>query len=242
MNAHATPLHTMAVPKRGRRQSARPRSQRSIARERMVEAALEQFAAQGYDRASLSDIAKPLGVTAPLLLYHFDSKEKLWMQSIDLLFKRLDTVLEAAIDDGRSRDPHAAAELLVRRLVYFFAAEPSFCRVLAHESTTPSARLDWLADRHLTHVFGQIEEVLERAVATGSLKPAPPAQTLLMILGAASKFLESQALIEAVYGQKALERDGIDDYTERVVDLCFHGLVAEGSFGDRASALRAASA
>jgi AcrR family transcriptional regulator len=44
-------------------------------RERILDAALDLFLAQGYDGTSLRQIAEQLGVTKAALYYHFESKE-----------------------------------------------------------------------------------------------------------------------------------------------------------------------
>lgn len=48
---------------------------RTDTRQRIHEVALEVFSEQGYDRATLREIAEPLGITRPALYYHFKSKE-----------------------------------------------------------------------------------------------------------------------------------------------------------------------
>jgi AcrR family transcriptional regulator len=46
-------------------------------RERIVEAALDLFAAKGFDRTSTKEIARAAGVAEGLIFHHFDSKESL---------------------------------------------------------------------------------------------------------------------------------------------------------------------
>ena len=48
-------------------------------RERILDAALDLFVAQGYDGTSLRQIAEQLGVTKAALYYHFESKEDILM-------------------------------------------------------------------------------------------------------------------------------------------------------------------
>ncbi len=48
-------------------------------RERILDAALDLFLAQGYDGTSLRQIAEQLGVTKAALYYHFESKEDILM-------------------------------------------------------------------------------------------------------------------------------------------------------------------
>jgi AcrR family transcriptional regulator len=74
MTTHRTPSPTPA---------ARPIDERSVAfedltaRARIREAALEHFARDGYDRATIRAIAKTAGVSPGLLRHHYGSKEGL---------------------------------------------------------------------------------------------------------------------------------------------------------------------
>ncbi len=206
-----------------------------VTREQMLETTLEVLAQRGFEEASLAAIARKLGVTAPLLIYHFASKDNLWREAIELAFHRLATVVEAAVDDGSALPGETALRTLVRRLVYYFAQHPELHRIITHEATCPGPRLDWLAERHLKPVYGQIESVLRRGAEEGGLKSAPADYALFTLLGAVSNYLASQALVTALYGRAVLDRDRLDDYANWVVELCFHGLAASPTNRSRAS-------
>ncbi|MCX3063660.1 ScbR family autoregulator-binding transcription factor [Streptomyces beihaiensis] len=68
------------------------RSQRTM--ERLVAAAAQEFAAQGFARASLADVSRRAGVTKGALFFHFSTKDELaeavQMRAQDLL----DTAIE----------------------------------------------------------------------------------------------------------------------------------------------------
>jgi AcrR family transcriptional regulator len=51
----------------------------------IVETAYKMFAENGFDKTSLSMIAKEVGISKPAIYYYFDSKEKL----IDFLFEEI---------------------------------------------------------------------------------------------------------------------------------------------------------
>lgn len=53
-------------------------------RERALAAALELFGRKGYDGVSMADIAQAVGVRAPSLYKHFESKEALWAALIPI--------------------------------------------------------------------------------------------------------------------------------------------------------------
>ena len=51
-----------------------------VTRERILDAALELFTEQGYDKTSLREIAQRLGVTKAALYYHFERKQDILLE------------------------------------------------------------------------------------------------------------------------------------------------------------------
>src|SRR4030095_1021772 len=91
-------------------------------RNQILEAALTEFAEKGFQEASLAAIARRLGVTAPLVLYHFGSKANLWREALEVFCASFASVVDRAVKDGNSLDGREALRLIVRRIVHFFAA------------------------------------------------------------------------------------------------------------------------
>jgi len=57
-------------------------------RSRLLHAATDAFAEQGFDGTSLRTIADGAGVSFQLIAYYFGSKEELWVATVDYLFER----------------------------------------------------------------------------------------------------------------------------------------------------------
>ncbi len=53
------------------------------ARDRILECARELFFSRSFSRVALKDIAEAAGVSAPLIIKHFQSKENLFAQTLD---------------------------------------------------------------------------------------------------------------------------------------------------------------
>lgn len=83
--------------------------------ERILNAAFEHFADNGFEKASMNDIAKVVGISKPALYHHFDSKdsllETLYEQLIELIqadfVQQIDTLpqegfVQALVDMGLS--------------------------------------------------------------------------------------------------------------------------------------------
>ena len=71
-------------------------------RARIVEAALEVFAAEGFAKASTRRIAAQAGVNPPALQYYFDSKEGLHRACADVIIAHCSAVLDPALEAGRA--------------------------------------------------------------------------------------------------------------------------------------------
>lgn len=69
------------------------RSERTL--ERLVMSAAEQFAAQGFVRATLADVSTAAGVTKGALFFHFSTKDDL----ADAVQARSQDVLETVVED-----------------------------------------------------------------------------------------------------------------------------------------------
>jgi AcrR family transcriptional regulator len=122
-----------------------------LRRERILEAATQVFAEQGYDRASFGAIAELAGVTRPVVYDHFNSKEQLHLL---LLERERDRILEHVAGELTADGP--PEERVARALDAFFAyveAHPYAWRMLfretAGDSETATAQRRIQAEAHL---------------------------------------------------------------------------------------------
>src|SRR5512143_1362524 len=97
------------MPERRVGASSRRRRDAAATREAILEAATRHFAARGYDRAGVREIAADVGVNAALVNRYFGSKEGLFAE-----------VIERALDMGHLIRGHRGdlADHLARILVY----------------------------------------------------------------------------------------------------------------------------
>ncbi|MER5218146.1 ScbR family autoregulator-binding transcription factor [Streptomyces sp. NPDC002838] len=75
------------------------RSERTM--ERLVLAAAEQFAAQGFTRASLAEVSRSAGVTKGALFFHFSTKDDL----ANAVLARGQDILETTVEELRDLEP-----------------------------------------------------------------------------------------------------------------------------------------
>ena len=179
------------APKRERARRAQRRrrpQQRSLdTRERLVDAALEVFAARGFDGATTRAIALRAGVALAALPYHFETKEALWRAAAERIFGLLHAHFEArAGAAGAELAPEARLREWLSEFVRFAARHPELHRFMLQEGTGASPRLAWLVEKHVRPHFDVLRDVLARAQRQGIAPKGRPEHLFYAVIGAAS--------------------------------------------------------
>ena len=65
----------------------------------IIDTAEQLFGQFGYLGVSMMDIASSLGITKAALYYHFDSKEKIYLEVLDSAFKEFSETIQKVIGD-----------------------------------------------------------------------------------------------------------------------------------------------
>jgi AcrR family transcriptional regulator len=76
--------------------SERITAKRAALRHRIIEVAVEAFAARGFDATTTNDIADTLQMTGPSLYYYFRTKEELLFACMEYILERLHADVAAA--------------------------------------------------------------------------------------------------------------------------------------------------
>jgi TetR/AcrR family transcriptional regulator len=161
----------------------RPQQRSLETREKLVDAALEVFAARGFDGATTRTIAERAGVALAALPYHFETKEALWRAAAERIFGLLRQHFAASPSDAASGE-----ELrdMLREFVRFAAHHPELHRFMLQEGTGASARLAWLVEKHVRPHFELLRGVLARAQRQGLAPKGRPEHLFYALIGAAS--------------------------------------------------------
>ena len=126
----------------------RLRRTRTDIRQALLESALAEFGAKGFDGASTRAIASRVRAHQPQINYHFESKTALWTAAVNYLFgllgEALGRVLPANLTEVDAPQLAAAFADAIRRFVRFAAEHPELNQIMVHEGTAASDRLTWM--------------------------------------------------------------------------------------------------
>lgn len=156
------------------------RELREKSRERILAAALEVFAAKGYEAASISDVTQRAEVSRGLVTYYFPTKQQLAAELLDRWLDGIGAILAlqgsadeklAGIIDGTLMA--AATTLPIQRLAISLMMQPTTHDVFAAVESAKSARVVEIEDA-IRSIFVErgaadpaVEEMLLRATLEG---------------------------------------------------------------------------
>lgn len=186
----------------------------------LLEAALVEFAAHGFEGASTRAIAERAGAHQPQINYHFASKEQLWHAAVDHLFGLLTAELGSGAPSGSpGQDPIDAFADAIRRFVRFSAARPELHRIMNLESTADSARLAWIVQRHVQPRFDALELAWRELRATGQGADLTALEVWQLLIGFGALPYANAPLLVHLTPFDPADADVVEAHASRLVSL-----------------------
>ncbi|MEA2278212.1 MAG: hypothetical protein QOC78_3172 [Solirubrobacteraceae bacterium] len=192
----------------GAGREATPRQDAILAR------AAELFAARGYRRTSLAELAEAAGIAKPTIFHHFRSKQEilyeLYARTMDLALTRMRAAMRP------NEDPARSLHRMVREHALLILENRDLFKILFDEESELSAEqlaaIKELQRRYIKLIAGQ----LERLRADGRLRTEAPQIAVQGVIGMASW----------VYRWYEPERERTPEQIARILaDLALDGLI-----------------
>ncbi len=161
----------------------RHQHQSTLTRERLLDAALLEFSANGFEGASTRSIAKRAGCHQPQINYHFASKEALWEATMTRLF--LEMAAEFALIDSIG-DPVAKFETTLRTFVHYAARRPELNRIMVAEAMSQTPRLKWIVENFSRDAYERVLNMWQEVRASGAGAEIDERLVYHLFIGAAS--------------------------------------------------------
>jgi AcrR family transcriptional regulator len=206
----------------------RTRRARADIREELLESALVEFGAKGFDGASTRAIAQRVEAHQPQINYHFESKEALWEASVDYLFGLLGEAIDGTLSDDLAEagvsDLAAAFAEGIRRFVRFAAEHPELNQIMVHEGTAASDRLAWITETHIKPYFEGIGFAWRMLRDAGQVAPIDSDVLYYLLVGAVSQPYVTASEVRLLAGRDPRDPEWIDAHAEALVSILLPGL------------------
>ncbi|MBE0407865.1 TetR/AcrR family transcriptional regulator, partial [Psychrobacter sp. FME6] len=172
----------------------RAEQERSLqTKNKILSAALSEFASTGFDGVSTRAIAKKAEVNHTLISHHFGSKEALWKATAKLCFE----IYSEHNFEKRRNMQDAEAPTLIRVLlkeirvllkdfINFCANYPDIHHFLIQANQGDSERLNWFVENYLRTICDEELDVIRRAQKLGLAPQGDSMHIRYLLLGAAT--------------------------------------------------------
>jgi TetR/AcrR family transcriptional regulator len=209
---------------------ARPVSRESSrkTREMILDGALAEFSAKGFDGARIDEIALRAGVNKNLLYHHYGSKDGLFTA---LLERTYDTIRRRQKDlQLRGMDPVEGMRKLVIFTGRIWVQFPQFLRLLQSENLNGGrhVRASAQIQRMYDPLLETINELLERGTRAGIFrKNVDPIDLYISISALTAHYITNHHTFEALFGQRLLGPARIKQRLEHAADMVERYLLTE---------------
>ncbi|MDZ4374373.1 MAG: TetR family transcriptional regulator [Phenylobacterium sp.] len=191
----------------------------------MIEATRAEMTATGSADVSLQAIARRAGVTAPLVTYHFKTKEALFLELARRDMEPAIRNLERLVLSDAS--PEEKLRLHIVGIISNYAQRPylnSLLNLLLADASSKTSRQ--IAGRMAAPLTDALARILEQGAEAGVFRRVDPVMTYLMIVGACQYAFSSKLTVTSV-APRLREPDAIAAYARATAQMFIRGLSAD---------------
>lgn len=193
------------------------------ARERILAAAAEVFAAIGFAGARVDDIAARAGVNKAMLYYHVGDKDKLYATVLTETVDRVPPILRGAIAEADT--PAEKLQCVLDTLASLPKSNPHFVPIMLREIASGGATLPDEMLVRMAAVFRVVAEVLAEGVKKKAFRKTDPLLTHVTLIGSMLFLVASQPIRERIAKVAGLESNQkLEDLARHTGDLILKGL------------------
>lgn len=200
-------------------------------RANIVQAAVAEFAGQGYQRASVNNIARELGIAKGSLYQYFDNKESLFLYVFDRFTEKVKQHVREAVAGLEGRDFFATARQVLLAAIDFIDTHPEYFQVylkVLFEQDVPR-RQELVARVRLFSLefFGPL---CENARRQGQLRSDISCRQVVFLLDATmERFLQgyAQPCLDGVLGLGVMPGRRLHEEIDTIIRVLQNGLQPE---------------
>jgi TetR/AcrR family transcriptional regulator len=206
--------------------STRPSTRKTRAGEtntqRILDAALEVFAAYGFQGARIDQIATVAGLSKPNLLYYFRTKEALYTA---VLRRTLDMWLEPLQELDSLSDPRVALSAYITRKLDYSRSHPTASRLFAMEMLQGAPHLNAALTGNLHYLVEVKSRIIESWIREGRIRPVDPKHLIFAIWATTQHYADFSTQIRSLTGKGIEDEDFYETARNMLTSILLDGVL-----------------
>jgi TetR/AcrR family transcriptional regulator len=196
--------------------------------EKILAAAFEIFGRHGYKGASINMIAKHAGVGQPLVVYHFATKEALWIATVSWALDGFHNQLQINLDALEGLDPATRLCLIYKDFVRYSSKVPAMLEIMIDANKRREDLLAQIVETKLRPTYERLRTLIEAAQKTGSMPSGDPGLIYYSLIAVAATTFSLNREFKQLTGKDVLNPDMVEAQANLLARLFFPGVKQDG--------------
>jgi len=189
--------------------------------EKILTAALTVFAERGYGGASVRLVAERAGVGHPVVLYHFPTKENLWVAAANAgLGKFMDRLLPN-MEAMEGLDPAIRLRLIFQDFTRFMAETPELLPIMIEANRRGGPGLSRIVEDKLRPTYERLRELIAAAQRAGVMPDGDPGLIYYALIAVAGMLFSLNREFELLTGRDPREPEVVEAQARLLAQLFF---------------------
>lgn len=208
-----------STPLQNKRGPGRPRNIERIDRKKseILKVSSSLFAENGFKNTDVQEIADRLGVAKGTIYHYFQSKEKLFLASVDSGMEKLSEFINSSVED--IKDPIKKIAGAIHYYLVFFDKNPQLIELIVQERAEFKDRKKPTYMVHREKNIKPWHELFESLTASGRLREVDAETTTLTI----SNLLYG-TIFTTYYSYQGIS---FESQTKQILSLVFAGILSD---------------
>ncbi len=191
-------------------------------RQKILDAATEMFAANGYDGVSVRDIAAKAGVNVGAISYHFGGKENLLKAAVA---EGLGAARRMVADiDAEALPLDEKLEIVFGKFLEFLSGEYSISKIIIGELLLGGGRLPELAGEHFSKLAAAMRSIIREAAAAGEIRKTDETLLFISFVSFPAYLVFAKPIVEIIRREKGYSKAFIKKAAKHHVRVLFDGI------------------
>ena len=154
-------------------------------RQQILEAALQRFAENGYDKTSMDDIVRLSGLSKGTLYWYFKSKQELYAGVLTMVMEGYAEAFEAVLESTTGQNAEARLRAVIAQTIHDVSDNPQFTALIT-DFFTQAWQLEFIqgAFTQFYQIFmGQLATIIQQGIDEDLFHAVDPMQTASAFVG-----------------------------------------------------------
>lgn len=198
----------------------RPKRTAALAREKIIKAAITEFALKGLDGARVDEVARRSGVNKTLLYQYVGNKDDLFTAALEAAYQSIRERQHEFL--ARRMDPETGVRQLVHLLMSIWVEHQDYGKLLASENFHGGKHVKQskLIGEMYQQVVDALTDLLKRGAALGVFRSGIDAVDLYISISSLSAYyVAHQHTLNAIFHFDALQPRRLQQREKHIVDM-----------------------